>query len=348
MSLAPACYSLDHRMGHPEVQNETGFAFEPLFMANEEGRPLLVAVVKATYDLVPGGLALSEEQVPVNVAGKAFADPARTSYRYEPECAFAKVATDVALIASAVAPKPGTSEMLVALQVGPVKKGVRVVGDRAFYNAVATVGMTKPAPFERVPLRWEKAFGGWDRSNPDEKKHQCEARNPVGMGFRGAGTRFEEGLRAPNLEDPTRPFKGWGDRPSPAGFGFTSPNWEPRRKYGGTFDQAWEDERAPLLPKDFDRRFMSAAAPGLTAPGYLRGDEAVVVTGVSPSGGLTFKLPGVPPPRVTVHQAAKEDAVLGTRLDTVIIDVDAEKVFLLWRESVEVCEPTAVRSLRVV
>ena len=93
-------------MGHPEVHNDTGFAFEPLFMANEEGRPLLVALVKATYDLAPGGLALAQEQVPVNPGGKAYADPAKTSYRYEPECAFAKLATDVALIASAVAPKP--------------------------------------------------------------------------------------------------------------------------------------------------------------------------------------------------------------------------------------------------
>ena len=52
--------------------------------------------------------------------------------------------------------------------------------------------------------------------------------------------KFEDGLRAPNLEDPARPFKGWGDRPPPAGVGFTSADWEPRVKYGRHLRQEME------------------------------------------------------------------------------------------------------------
>ena len=214
-------------MGHPAVDNGTPFAFEPLFLADEEGRPLLVPVVKATYELTERGIALAEEQAPLLAEGELWGKPEVSSYRYEPEGSLPKPATDVVLVGSAVARRPGTMEMLVAFQVGPLKKGVRVLGDRAFYKAAGSVGMTKPSPFEQIPLRWERAFGGWDRSNPDEKKHSVEARNPVGLGFRGSGTRFEEGLRCPNIEDPVRPFKGWGDHPPPAGFGFTSAHWQP-------------------------------------------------------------------------------------------------------------------------
>jgi hypothetical protein len=208
--------------------------------------------------------------------------------------------------------------------------------------------MTRPVPFEQIPLQWERAFGGWDRSHPDPKKRELEPRNPVGVGFRGSGSRFEEGLRCPNLEDPARPFKGWGDRPTPAGFGFTSPNWEPRTQYAGTYDERWEKERAPLLPKDFDRRFLNAAAPGLIAPGYLRGDEPVVASGVTPSGGVSFQLPGVSPPEIVVEHRGRPNARSATNLDTVIVDTDAGTLFLFWRTQVPVREPTAVRTIRIL
>jgi hypothetical protein len=335
-------------MGHPEVENGTPFAFEPLFVADEEGRPLLVPLVKATYAIGARGLSLAEEQLAVNPAGEPYGDPAESSYRYEPECAFAKPATDVVLVASATAPRPGTTEMLVGFQVGPVKKGVRVLGDRAFFKTVGGIGITRPASFERIPLVWERAFGGWDRSHPDPRRHELEPRNPVGVGFRAGGSRFEEGLRCPNIEDPARPLKGWGDRPPPAGFGFTSPSWEPRASYAGTYGERWTNERAPLLPADFDRRFLNAAAPGLVAPGYLRGDEPVVATGVTAAGGLSFSLPGVGPPEVVVHHRGRGDARSGTSLDTVIVDADAGRLLLLWRAQVPVREPTAVRTIRVV
>jgi hypothetical protein len=335
-------------VGHPAVDNTSPFAFEPLFVADEEGRPLLVPLVKGTWDLGEAGITLAAEQPSPVLAGLPWGEPEISSYRYEPECGWPKPATDVVLVGSAVAPRPGTTELLVALQVGPLKKGVRVVGDRAFFKSVGSVGMTRAVPFERIPLQWERAFGGWDRSHPDPAKHSFEPRNPVGVGFRGSGTRFEEGLRCPNLEDPARPFKGWGDRPPPAGFGFLSPSWEPRPKQAGTYDKKWEDERAPLLPKDFDRRFLCAASPGLVAAGHLRGDEPVVVAGVTPTGGYTFRLPGVEAPTVRVERGGLEDALVATRLDTVIVDTDARKLVLLWRgELVLRREPTEVRTMEV-
>jgi hypothetical protein len=335
-------------MGHPAVENGTPFAFEPVFLADEEGRPLFVPLVKASYDVTVRGAVLAPEQTGVSLAGEMWGDPETSSWRLEPEAIRAKAATDVVLLGSAVATKPGTTETLVAFQVGPSRVAVRVLGDRAFFKSVGSVGMTKPVPFERIPLRWERAFGGWDRSNPDEKKHEREPRNPVGVGFRSSHGRFEEGLRAPNLEDPTHPFKGWGDRPPPTGVGFTAGHWEPRAKYAGTYDKKWQEERAPLLPRDFNKRFLNAAAPGLVAPGYLRGDEAVVAAGVVPTGGVSFKLPGVAPPTVEVEHRGRNTARLTTSLDTVVLDTDASKLFLLWRGELVVREPTAVKSIRVL
>ncbi|AKI99826.1 hypothetical protein ATI61_104747 [Archangium gephyra] len=334
-------------MGHPSIENETPFVFEFMGLADEEGRPLLLLLVKATYSIGDTKLELAPEQVPVKWGGESWGKPGESSDKYEPECAFIKPATDVVLIGNAYAPR-STTETTVAMQVGPLKKSVRVVGERTWFRSMGRVAMTKPLPFERMPLTWERAFGGWDRSDPDPKKHSFEPRNPVGTGFRVSPHHFEEALRLPNLEDPEHPLREFGQKVPPTGFGFTSPHWQPRAAYAGTYDEAWDKTRKPLLPKDFDRRFFNAAPPGLVAPGYLKGNEPVLLSNVSPRGSLTFRLPGQRAPTVTVERASAEDVTPDMHLDTVILDTEAHQVLLLWRGHVLLDEGLHdVRGIRV-
>lgn len=286
--------------------------------------------------------------MPVSWGGIPWGEPGESSYRYEPECAFIKPATDVVLIGHAHAQQQGATEVLVALQVGPLKKVVRVTGERTWFRSLGRVSMTRPLPFERIPLTWERALGGWDRSDADPKRHSFEPRNPVGRGFRASPRNFEEGLLLPNLEDPEQPLREFGQQVPPVGFGFTSPHWQPRAALAGTYDDNWSRTRKPLLPRDFDRRFFNAAPPGLVAPGYLRGNEPVTVLNASPEGRLAFSLPGQLPPAVTVQFADTEDVKSVMHLDTVILDTDSRQLLLLWRGHVLLREtPHEVRALRV-
>ena len=316
-------------MAHPSIENESPFAFDMMGLADEEGRPLLLLVVKATYAFGESGLKLTDEQPPVSWSGEPWGEPGESSDKYEPGTAFIKLATDVVLIGHAYPPHKGATEGLVSLQVGPLKKTVRVVGERTWYRSLGYVAATKPLPFDKLPLTWERAFGGWDRTDPS--KPTFEPRNPVGRGFRASPHHFEERLMLPNLEDPAEPLRELGQKVTPVGFGFTSPHWQPRAKYAGTYDEAWNKARKPLLPKDFDRRFFNAAAPGLVAPGYLKGNEPVVIAGASPKGRLAFALPGQVAPVITVELAGVPDSKPQMHLDTVILDTDAGQVLLLWR-----------------
>jgi hypothetical protein len=320
-------------MAQAELDNRTPFAVEPLHLADEDGRPVLTLVVKATYSLGKGGvLELAEKQAPLFHEGELWARQAeQSSYRFEPECAFIKSATDVVLIGHALPPEPRAKEFLVSFQVGPVRKGVRVVGDRTWYKSLGTISITSPLPVERIPLCYERAFGGWDRSDPDPERHGFEPRNPVGRGFKLRSGRFEEGVLLPNLEDPSHPLTAYGQTPPPAGFGFLSPNWQPRASFAGTYDDAWTGQRMPLLPRDFDRRFFNAASHGLVAQGYLKGNEPVTVVNASPRGRLSFQLPGIPPPTYRVGLKGRRTVEGETRLDTVIVDSDGGQVYLLWR-----------------
>lgn len=313
-------------------ENGREFAHETQYSMDENGCELLIPVIKATYCIEPGDhLALAEEQIAVNPVGECWGKPEESSYKYEPEVAFIKLSTDVILIGSAYAQNAGSTQVDVGLYVGPLKKTVRVIGDRFWVKTLGMAFVSPAEPFESIPLIYERAFGGWDRSNSDPKKHSFEPRNPVGTGFRGKHGKFEEGLRLPNLEDPRRPIMSYDDSPPPAGFGFTSPNWQPRSNFAGTYDDAWMKERMPLLAKDFDRRFFNAASLGLVAPGYLNGDESVVVENASPEGRISFSLPGVPAPQCRVELKGRKDETLETRLDTVVINTDEKLLFLIWR-----------------
>ncbi len=322
-------------MPHPEVENHTKFAFAPQLVGDEAGRPLLVLVIKATYDLRPKGVvALAEQQLPVNADGESWGKPGESSFRFEPEVAWSKPGTDVVLVGHAWAPRTGIGVVDASFSVGSAYQVARVFGERVWYRSVVNIRATDPQPFEKIPLTYERAFGGWDRSDPDESAHQFDPRNPVGVGFRNKKAVFEERALLPNVEDPSQLMATYLDRPEPVGFGFTCPHWQPRAALAGTYDEAWSKTRQPLLPEDFDRRFFNAASPGLLFPGRLRGDEPVRGQHVDKTGVLAFDLPGQPPPTCRVGLKGREDEHRTTELDTVIVDTDARRLLLLWRTEV--------------
>lgn len=324
-------------MSVPTINIKSNLAFEMVPTYDEDGAPLVATVTKATCRIENGGrVALVSEQYPILLAGEAEGDPDCPSYKYESEAGFIKVSTDVVLVGCATSSQPVQS-VDVGVRVGPSQKVVRVFGDRYWVKQDGRIFGSKPQPFTKIPLIYERAFGGWDKADQDENNWRYEPRNPVGVGF-GDPLRFvEEGkVPMPNIEDPQHLITRYGDTPPPAGFGFTSPNWQPRAQYAGTYDEEWDKTRKPLLPKDFDRRFFNAASPGLIAPGYLRGDEDVMIVNASPVPKLKFKLPGIPPPVCKVELRGGKTEVLQTNLDTVIINTDEMLVFLLWRNYVHV------------
>ena len=336
-------------MGHPAIDNGTPFAFEPLFITDEEFRPVVVAVVKATYQFdLDGSACLAENQVPVNLAGEPWSDAPVSSYRYEPEMALCKLATDIALIAHAEPPGRGATEVDVGIKVGPVQKTATVFGDRFWVRTAQGVRRSRPAPLERVPLTWENAFGGRDEAHSTPERSRLDPRNPVGTGYGTPLAKVGDRLRLPNIENPNQLIHEYGSVVEPCGFGFTSPNWEPRASLAGTYDERWDQTRKPMLPVDFDRRFFNAAAPGLVAPGYLRGDEDLVVWNTTPVPRLALRLPAIPPPRCRVVLRGRPDVQLATRLDTVIVNTDERQLMLLWRASTSVGGgPHDVRTIAV-
>jgi hypothetical protein len=258
-------------------------------------------------------------------------DPAASGIVRGADVGPARTGTDVVLLGQAYAPRGRARTCDVGLLVGPVTKVVRVFGERRWVRAMASWVASEPVEFERMPLTWERAFGGRDLT--DAERPVAERRNPAGTGFAARSSKERlEGLALPNLEDPHHLISSWNSHPAPAGFGVVAPAWAPRIGYGGTYDAAWERDRLPFLPDDFDERYHSTATAELQARPHLKGGEPVKLVGASARGDLVFALPklalsitawirGKP----TVHRPV---------LDAVVIEPDLERISLTFRASV--------------
>ena len=324
-------------MAHEGFIDLTPFSAGQYLLADESGADVLTIVVKATYAITgTSTVELAEEQAEILAAPEHYGEPETSSIKCDSEVCFVKPATDAVLIGHAHSNPEDREKIDVSLSIGPLRKTVRVFGNRCWKTRLGLRWATRPEPFEKIPLTYEHAFGGWYRVGDDPSKHTCDARNPVGRGFVPRKHKGVPGeFLLPNLEDPAHLLRRPGDCPTPAGFGFIAPGWLPRSRFAGTYDEGWQRNRMPLLPEDFDRRYFSAAHPDLVAPGFLRGGEPVEITNASSRGTLRFLLPKVTPEAVVMFKDGNRQAI-EMKLDTVIINTDEDLLFLIWRAHVSV------------
>lgn len=224
-----------------DLLNSTPLIASHNILTDRNGAETLLVVVKGTWRIGRNGaLSIAGEQVPIQLEPRYLGDPAASSLIYDTDLILEKPGTDCILLGYAWAPKVGVGSVDVTFGVGPLRKTVRVFGERIWMKCLGMVSMSKPAPFEKIPLVWERAFGGSDTSWPEPKEHEFCLENPVGTGLLARKTKLEiDGLRLPNLEDPAHLIKKPTDRPKPVGFGPIPPHWFPRAGYAGTYDDQW-------------------------------------------------------------------------------------------------------------
>ncbi|HYO51811.1 DUF2169 domain-containing protein [Archangium sp.] len=302
-----------------ELRNQTPYPAERTILLDGKGEEHWVVIVKGTFTLESGRLERAASQEPIALADVHHGEPGGSSQKYESDILLRKPSTDILLNGHAHAPEGRPVRQLeVFLQVGSLSKRIRVHGDRVWERGLLGLQASRPQPFERMPLVYERAIGH-------------EEQNPVGVGPY-SGANEAAGKPLPNMEFPDHPISSWKDKSPPAGLGVVSKNWEPRRTWAGTYDQRWQEERLPLWPLDLDARFFQAAPPDQVTSDPLRGGDPVLLENLSPRGRLAFKLPRVTFGFTTLlgngltHHKAN--------LDTVILEPDVPRVLLVWRTAI--------------
>jgi hypothetical protein len=156
-------------------------------------------------------------------------------------------------------------------------------------------------------------------------------------------SNHREGQACPNFEYPHGDPKKTG----PAGFGAIDSFWSPRRELQGTYDEAWEKNRRPLLPEDWDPRSLLCSPEDQRPESHIHGGEPVELVNLTPNCRLCFALPKVYLTfRTRIDRRTEEHRA---KLSTVIIEPDHPRVIMVWQTSlacatdVDYLEETVIR-----
>lgn len=281
------------------------------------GAHVLTVVCKATFALRPVVSPLANDQEPPSDEDNHWNDdPSRSLYSPSDLAPF-KPRGDVLLVGSAFAPRGGPARSLVArLIVGDVDKSIEVFHDRVFTQDGQ---LREGARFVKMALRYERAAGGPDTSNP--------------VGIRSDAPPDVHGQTAiPNLQPPGVFLSRRGDVISPIGFGPIAPSWPGRRDKLGRHRDTWPTPRwaSEPLPEDIDPGYFNAA-PRDQQVDAIRDNERIVLENLHPEHArLVTSLPAVRP-RALVERRGRAPEALEMRADTLWIDTDRALCTLTWR-----------------
>jgi uncharacterized protein YjbI with pentapeptide repeats len=186
-----------------------------------------------------------------------------------------KHGAEYVVVADAFAPESFACEGChVRTRVGGLEKVLLVYGDRCWTDGAPG----RPAPFQRMALRWSQAFGGAGYAD-----------NPVGKGH-SARDRSE----LPNIEDPNQPLRRAGDAARPACFAPLDASWPMRASKSGTYDATWLETRFPGMPQDFRWSFFNVAPADQWQAAPFTGDETLRFENLHPTQPLlTGQLPRI-------------------------------------------------------
>lgn len=299
------------------------------------GREHVVVVIKGTFAIPEKGgeLVLTDEQAPLVMADEYTGEPGFSATLYESEFALQKPRCDILLNGSAYAPGGrAAKQVAVSLRVGPMYKAIEVVGNRVWENGLVSEIIPEPEPFVKMPISYDRAYGGVDQAPDDPEKREAFVDNPVGIGhYPFSGAKALAGKPLPNTQEKGCPVTKPSGAYKPMSFGSIGRNFATRIKYAGTYDQDWIDNVFPFLPSDFDPRYCQCA-PEDQQTEYLRGGEAVELVNLTPSGRVAFQLPGGDVPVVFFPRKGEKKETTAV-MDTVIIEPDSGRIMLIWRAS---------------
>lgn len=233
-----------------------------------EDKPHLALMVKLTFDIKSNGECTpSEEQLPLIEDPQPYEDvelPQISPPIWDHDLFAFKPGTDVVVQGNAYNQGAKSSVVNAGLKSRHGARQIRVQGNRFLDWSGTTPVFTPAEKFEKIPLRFDHAYGGYDESigtdeaelivdklalaNPDDgwdaATRQHYPRNPSGMGYvKVLKKGVSDGLQIPNLDyafDPVTPERlaigeasNWINAPLAASFDWLSPDWFPRVAYLG-------------------------------------------------------------------------------------------------------------------
>jgi len=280
-----------------------------------------------------------------------------------------KNATDLIVLACAYAPSPRHTQMTVGIEYGGFEWNCRVSGDRrCIYRGRGSVEFELPAPFEKIQLCYDNAYGGIDNviDNPAckvfgdlLKPHPgIYPRNMAGKGYVVEDNpKRIDGLLLPNLENPEQLLtprtlvagspQNWWKQPLPWACDWMELGWFPRSVFLGGVpeylpedDRVVEEVRRGWVEGNLTRRWRESefgdmfdgrfanAAAPALVRPFMKGDEAIRLRGMTPNQEIIVRLPGERPKMQVRFERRTYDLVPVP--NRILISTEEKGVYIVW------------------
>lgn len=277
-------------------------------------------IVKATFAFGNDGPMTLVEPQPFTPTSVYFEGDPKRGVRIASDLVPSLPRADIVLTGHACAPAgtsvPSLNVRLVVFRDTPlVDKAILVRGDPGPNGDIL--------PFERIPLVYDRAYGGIGWSE-----------NPLGKGV-------HEGTGQPNLVDPRKAHGTACFAPIPRAFPV-------RKRLLGQTDRRVLDRTIAEVPEGFDWTYYQSA-PADQRTDYLHGTEWVILERMTAEP--TFVRSHLPGARGFVRVAGlagvSEEQALPLAADTLRIDADSLRCTVVWRRHFPVASIEDVARLRV-
>lgn len=281
--------------------------------------------IKATFRLHPDKDPTPWPKKPDRCSGDKMIDgDKKKGLGYISDFAPYKPYADFAAIGTGYPPPEATGHFIVRMQVGDHAREIGVIGERQWQHDWSGEKPGKPAQVKATQLSWNNARGG-----PDYPP------NPLGRG--------RDGKAMPLLEDPMHLVRSTAEVVPPALFAPYTKTCPMRRAKLGTYGGDYAETGWPWFAQDFDYTFYNATDERQWIKGYLRGDEEMLFKNMHP--GIPDYRSHLPKLRARCfvtqtmnwsvdlkpEEARREFREIPMDLDTLWVDMDAEKLILVWR-----------------
>ncbi|MER2494643.1 DUF2169 domain-containing protein [Vibrio neptunius] len=301
-----------------DIEQETELLVKGRFQRDQNGHEVWVIAAKRQWQLNEG----SWQEVP---AEEIYDDPVylgeagMSAMKVDHEFPVSKQNTDVLVYgkARAYAKRPVTYHECRILIDSHIDKTIAVHGERKWVEHGGTVTVSHPTAYVEAEIDYSKALGG-------------DERNRVGCGVAKSSAELMA-MPVPSVFYPNEEWAPNTKNLRVAGLGPIPPFFTQRVKYAGTFDDAWQEHRRPLLPEDFNPKFYQSAPEDQQCNGFLEGGERLMMSGFSHDDVLAFRIPAEK--YVAVADFGEEKLSAAMAMYTLFVDTEEQRLTISYNAS---------------
>ena len=311
-----------------KLVNQTPLPAHLTPLEDPAGRAGWLLLAKCSWRLDNGRMAPAEDQAPLHLLPVRHRLGALDLDDVQREALGERANEDVVWIDhELVPPKPAFDVLVAGYITAPAGHAA------PFVDAGLAIGKHRISVRGHVPRRWRSGLMG----TTAEALAPAVRRVPLTCAVADweCGIATERGAdplaELPWIEAPGHPARCGKAGHHPAGFGPWPTSAAHRRRYAGTYDKVWQQQRMPRLPLDLHPRFFNVAHPDLQLPRAPDGGCEIALVNLGAEPVIRATMPALDLAARCVNGRGETSEPQALVPDTLTIEPDHNRMSLTWR-----------------